>query len=424
MEQTTHRNVITDIKEITKMKMSVKMLLVLSLLTATAFVYAGSLEPSAAPGSTMKTLDQVEARTPIPGSDSAAGTFWINESGSYYLTANRLASDMGIYVNADDVTLDLNGFTLEGSDSSYGIYMYNRSNVKICNGTVKNFFYGISEVSGSGSGHKVVNVSSIGNAEHGIYLLCQDCTVRDCYVYDNGYLAESGVYGIFVSSNGQVLNNTLRDNGNAAAAGNSVTCIYANSNSIVSGNTIYDNGQQSEASVRGILVGSGSRVSNNTISGNGDSALDTFYGIYTYYGSDITGNTVNANGYHCEGDVYCIYTYEGNTIADNMVYSNATYGTGTYIYGIKASTGCKIVGNNCRSNGHSSDANVYGISVGSGSSVIANTVNYNGQLSTGASRYGVYASTYCVIDQNTIYNNGGTNLYASSTCQLGINVAP
>lgn len=397
---------------------------VIIALSFSGFVCAGNLEPAAAPAATMKTLDQVEARTAIPGSDTAANTYWISESGSYYLTGNRLAGGMGIYVNADDVTIDLNGFTLEGSDGNYGIYMYNRSNVEIRNGTVKNFHYGIAEVSGSGNGHKVVNVSSIGNAAYGIYLLCYDCTVSDCYVYDNGYLAESGVYGIYVSNNGKVLNNTLHNNGNAAAAGNNVNCIYAGSNSIVSGNNVYDNGQMSEAGVRGITTGSNSRICNNTVSSNGDSAADSVYCIYTYYGSDISGNTLSGNGYQAEGDVYCIYAYEGNTVADNTIYSNAQYATGSYIYCIRVSSGSKVAGNTCRSNGHSSGSSVYGISAGSGSSIIANTVNYNGQLSTGTYRYGVYASTYCVLDQNTIYNNGGTNLYASSTCQLGVNVAP
>jgi hypothetical protein len=77
-----------------------------------ALLSQGSLTPPGAPAPTMKTLQQVEPRTPISSLPCA-----ISNSGSYYLTTNLFGSDGqdGIIVSANNVTLDLNGFVLDGT---------------------------------------------------------------------------------------------------------------------------------------------------------------------------------------------------------------------------------------------------------------------------------------------------------------------
>jgi len=63
---------------------------------------AGNLNPPAPPTSgTMKTLDQVEPRIPIPASATPTDVFTINQPGSYYLTGDRHCSDAGIQVNVE-----------------------------------------------------------------------------------------------------------------------------------------------------------------------------------------------------------------------------------------------------------------------------------------------------------------------------------
>ena len=79
-----------------------KITLVLSVylfVFATIFsqnVIAGNLNPPAgAPVSTMKTMDEVEARKPLQStcSSSDEGMYVINESGSYYLTGEIIVRD-------------------------------------------------------------------------------------------------------------------------------------------------------------------------------------------------------------------------------------------------------------------------------------------------------------------------------------------
>lgn len=78
----------------------------------------GSLTPPGAPAATMKTLAQIEPRTPI-----AAAPFTISEPGSYYLTTNLIAATGNIItITTNNITLDLNGFALMGgSTASYGV---------------------------------------------------------------------------------------------------------------------------------------------------------------------------------------------------------------------------------------------------------------------------------------------------------------
>ena len=84
--------------------------------TNLAFSQGELTPPPGAPAPTMKTLDQIEARTPIPeGTPSwdPGPHFIITQPGSYYLTGNvEVGAGHGIVINSSNVTLDLNGFAL------------------------------------------------------------------------------------------------------------------------------------------------------------------------------------------------------------------------------------------------------------------------------------------------------------------------
>ncbi len=107
-------------------------------LTLTCSVRAqGSLTPPGAPEPTMRTLDQIEPRTPI-----ASLPFTITQPGAYAVVKNLSSAAGGISVQASDVTIDLNGFTLSGDRAVAGqgiTVAAGCDNVTIRNGTVRSW---------------------------------------------------------------------------------------------------------------------------------------------------------------------------------------------------------------------------------------------------------------------------------------------
>src|SRR5256714_6196867 len=114
----------------------------------------GSLTPPGPPAPTMKKLDELEPRTNLQATPAPAGVdtsnptyhFIINQPGSYYLSANILVTKTnGIQINAEGVTLDLNGFQISRvSPDGNGIEISGTSSrTTVRNGTIKGFLSGI-----------------------------------------------------------------------------------------------------------------------------------------------------------------------------------------------------------------------------------------------------------------------------------------
>src|ERR1051325_7537457 len=113
------------------MKTKLPLLLVLSTLNLHLSTFAqANLNPSGPPGAAMKSLDQIEARTPVDPvhtPPSSTNTFSISQPGSYYLISNIVVtSGNGIGIITNNVTLDMRGFTISSTNASAGngILMY------------------------------------------------------------------------------------------------------------------------------------------------------------------------------------------------------------------------------------------------------------------------------------------------------------
>jgi hypothetical protein len=184
-------------------------LLLATLLVQPWRVFAqGSLTPPGAPAPTMKTLAQMEPRTSLGG-----GAVTINASGSYYLTTNiTVGSGDAITIAANNVILDLNGFTISSTTPSAAgaaiVLSGGRTNISIYNGHISSGVTnnaGTYNGSGFGSGiyfnsaypHnvRVKDVSVEGVLLYGIYLgTGNSCVVVACTV--DGV----GTYGIYADT--------------------------------------------------------------------------------------------------------------------------------------------------------------------------------------------------------------------------------
>ena len=176
----------------------------------------------------------------------------ITKKGYYTIKSNLKSSGNGIVINADNVTIDLKGYTISGSGTAvyYGFFMDGRSNVEIRNGTVRNFDNGIYEKSASGNAHRIVNIRVFASPDNNIYLSGSNNLIEGCTS------SFSGGVGISAGNGSLLINNIANNNGQSgieAGSGSTIKNntaynnlwwgIYLGGYNLVDGNTAYNNDQ-------------------------------------------------------------------------------------------------------------------------------------------------------------------------------------
>ncbi len=333
---------------------------------AAATLIAGPLNPPAgAVAPTYKTLTEVEPRIAINSTNTPGdpdSTFRITQSGSYYLTANMTgeAAKKGIEIQiggGQQVTIDLNGFTMTGTGASSSfpaIYIDGVSaHVRVHNGAIRSWRTAIQHFLGGS-----ITVEDVhAYLSTAIQFDLRNATCVRCF-------ADDGSNAGFFIDGGTLTDCIARSNSGSGFTINSAATIVRGCASLSNSGGGFNLGQgiaencRAESNTGTGFTNPGTMTNCTSLSNTGDGISVSFAGV-------VRGCNVSSNG------------------SD----------------GIQVSSGSRIEGNSISNN------NFHGVNVsGSRTTVCNNSISSNGRAT------GVFAGVFCSGTDNSIDNNHITNL--------------
>lgn len=282
------------------------------LLTA-GLALAGPLDPIVPPHDPTVAREGAIPITPSPESPKIV----ISVPGSYYLTGSIVgtAGDNGIEISANNVSLDLRGFSVIGVPGSLdGIKttVPNRINIRVYNGTVRG--WGDEGIELASSLNSVVeDVQAAANAGDGIYI--GRGSIQHCQARGNG------AAGIRVQGASQILSCHLSGNSGSGIIGSDAVLVrdcISEANGVHGfevGNSCTISGSQAiKNAFHGIAAGEKSAITQTLATENGATGISTFFGAMI---AQCTSANNTFNG---------ITTGTSCTIVDNVVTDNSQRG--------------------------------------------------------------------------------------------------
>ncbi len=226
----------------------------------------------------------------------------ITVQGIYCLThklGTNMTSGAAITINANNVTIDLNGWKVDDGAAGSGTEAYgissSYSNVTIKNGIVRGFYVGIYL---AGSGDVVQDVLADSNIYVGIWVNGQGALVEHNQVVNSGNspATNNNVWGIAAEGADSTVSNNIVSGLTAAGTGNEVGIgVYIGGNNTVRNNVVSNIALPSGGGYSHGIENNQSIALNNTVS-NFLIGISNNGGIYAY-------NTANN----------CTTSYSGGT---------------------------------------------------------------------------------------------------------------
>ena len=434
------------------------MLLLAFSLQPSALLAQGALTPPGAPAPTMKSLAQIEPRTSI-----SSLPFTISTPGSYYLTTNLTASAGlgGITIAANNVTLDLNGFVLQGLPNAVGpgILIQGSANITIRNGRITGWQEAGLKATANTLGLVVERIQSSYNLYDGLTISSTGFVVRDCTcqgnhgdgIYASGNLGSSAggtITGCSLVANQysglECYYGTVKD---CQCLSNVVVGIFT-ANSQVTGCRIDDCGNtNSPGTSCGISVGQYCDISKclvqncvgwgiylNNNNGGGDCQIsDCFVGSTTGSGIyDSVGDCRISNCKVADTGGVGINAFHGTSVRNCQVSHSAGYGIEAFsctvadctvayclVSGIYVNApGSQITGNTCLGDNFSGNTSYNaGIYINDANNRVENNhVTASGYAGI-AINNGYYSGN--IVIRNSVEGNGANNYLGTAGNDVG-----